>query len=167
VPTRRVIAAPSLADDDRFGDEWTALVRAAGCEALLGVPLEMTRGEGCGVVLVFFTNAHRFTDDDLELAGQLAHAARGALERSELYESERSARALAQQLARTGSLLATELDPDTVLEEVVQHAPSLLGADACAIRVLDGEELLLTAASGEGRGGGSRDAIADVRTSRR
>ena len=147
---RRVIAAPSLADDDRFGDEWTALVRAAGCEALLGVPLEMTRGEGCGVVLVFFTNAHRFTDDDLELAGQLAHAARGALERSELYESERSARALAQQLARTGSLLATELDPDTVLEEVVQHAPSLLGADACAIRVLDGEELLLTAASGEG-----------------
>ena len=82
-----------------------------------------TRGEGCGVVLVCFADERRFTDDDLELARQLAHAARGALERSELYESERSARALAQQLARTGSLLATELDPDTVLEEVVQHAP--------------------------------------------
>jgi GAF domain-containing protein len=147
---RRVIAAPSVADDDRFGDEWKSLVREAGCSALLGVPLETARGEGCGVVLVFFAGEHRFTDDDLELAGQLAHAARGALERSDLYESERSARALAQQLARTGSLLATELDPDTVLEEVVQHAPSLLSADACAIRVLDGDELLLTAASGKG-----------------
>ena len=64
--------------------------------------------------------ARPFTDDDLELArSQLAQAARGALERSELYEAERNARALAQQLARTGSLLATELDPEAVLEEVV------------------------------------------------
>ena len=137
-------------DDTRFGDEWKTLAREAGYEALLAVPLETTRSEGCGVVLVCFAEEHRFTDDDLELAQQLAHAARGALERSDLYESERSARALAQQLARMGSLLATELDPDTVLEEVVQHAPSLLGADACAIRVLDDDELVLTAASGEG-----------------
>jgi PAS domain S-box-containing protein len=147
---RRVIAAPSLASDDRFGAEWKEVARDAGFEALLAVPLEPTRGEECSVVLIFSVGERRFTDDDLELARQLAHAARGALERSELYESERSARALAQQLARTGSLLATELDPDTVLEEVVQQAPSLLGADACAIRMLDGEELVLTAASGEG-----------------
>jgi PAS domain S-box-containing protein len=150
VGERRVIAAPSLGTDERFGDEWKELARAAGCEALLGVPLETTRGQGCGIVLVFFAGEHLFTDDDLELARQLAHVARGALERSELYESERTARALAQQLVRTGSLLATELDPDTVLEEVVQQAPSLLGADACAIRVLSGNELVLTAASGEG-----------------
>src|SRR5439155_5453669 len=147
---RRVIAAPSLSADDRFGEAWKELLRDAGCEALLGVPLETTRGEGSGVVLVFFAREHRFTDDDLELARQLAHVARGALERSELYELERTARALAQQLVRTGSLLATELDPDTVLEEVVQQAASLLGGDACAIRVLSGEELVLTAASGEG-----------------
>jgi PAS domain S-box-containing protein len=147
---RRVIAAPSLTKDDRFGDEWKALARDAGYEALLAVPLETTRGEGCGIVLVCFADEHRFTDDDLELAQQLAHAVRGALERSDLYESERSARALAQQLARMGSLLATELDPDTVLEEVVQQAPSMLGADACAIRVLTDDELVLTAASGEG-----------------
>jgi PAS domain S-box-containing protein len=147
---RQVIAAPSLASDERFGPVWKALARGAGGEALLAVPLEKTRAEQCGVVLVFFAREHRFTDDDLELAGQLAHAARGALERSDVYESERSARALAQQLARTGSLLATELDPDTVVEEVAQHAPSLLGADACAVRVLDGDELLLTAASGTG-----------------
>jgi PAS domain S-box-containing protein len=146
----RVIAAPSLAGDTRFGQEWTTLAAEAGCNALLAVPLESRRSERHGVVLVCFAGERRFTDDDLELARQLTHVARGALGRSDLYESERSARALAQQLARTGSLLATELDPDTVLEEVVQHAPPLLGADACAIRILEGDELVLTAASGEG-----------------
>jgi PAS domain S-box-containing protein len=145
---RRVIAATSLASDDRFESEWRELARQSGYDALLAVPLETPRGEGCGLVLVFFAGTRRFTDDDLELARQLAHAARGALERSELYEAERNARALAQQLARTGSLLATELDPEVVLDEVVQRAPSLLGADACAIRVLEGEELVITAASG-------------------
>ena len=147
---RRVLAAASLAGDDRFHSEWKELARHAGYDALLAVPLETARGEGCGLVLVFFASARPFTDDDLELARQLAHAARGALERSELYEAERNARALAQQLARTGSLLATELDPEAVLEEVVQRAPSLLGADACAIRVLEGDELVITAASGDG-----------------
>ena len=146
---RRMIASSSLADDSRFESGWKELARSAGCDSLLGVPLETARGQGCGVVLVCFAGARRLIDDDLELARHLADAARGALERSELYEAERNARALAQQLARTGSLLATELDPAAVLDEVVQRAPSLLGADACAIRALEGEELVVTAASGE------------------
>ncbi|MDQ3823976.1 MAG: ATP-binding protein, partial [Actinomycetota bacterium] len=57
---------------------------------------------------------------------------------------------LAQQLARTGSLLATELDPAAVLDEVVQRAPALLGAEACTIRLLEGDELVVSAAAGEG-----------------
>ena len=70
-------------------------------------------------MLVFFDDERRFADDDLELARNLAGAARGALERSELFEAERRSRALAQHLARTGTLLATELDPAAVLDEVV------------------------------------------------
>src|SRR5581483_8099308 len=70
--------------------------------------------------------------------------------RSDLYEAERTSRTLAQQLARTGSVLATELDPAAVLEEVVQQAPALLAADACAIRVLEEDELVVSAADGEG-----------------
>ena len=66
------------------------------------------------------------------------------------------ARALAQQLARTGSALATELDPAAVLDEVVQQAPELLGADACAIRIVDGDELVVTAVAGSRRGGRAR-----------
>src|SRR5262249_32142343 len=89
------------------------------------------------------------------LGGQLAQAARGALAPSEIFESERSARALAQQLARTGGTLATELDPDAVLDEGVQHAPSPLQADAGRSRTHPQGELVGTAPSGRG----AEDAI--------
>jgi PAS domain S-box-containing protein len=142
----RIIASPRLADDDRIPDEW----RQSGYGALLAIPVHAPREEAGGLVAVFFAEEHVFTDDDLELARHLADATRGALERSELFEAERSARALAQQLTRTGRLLTTELDPAAVLDEVVQQAPELVNADACAIRVLEDSELVVHAATGAG-----------------
>ena len=145
---RRVLAAPHLPDDDRFDKEWRRVTHESGYRSLLAVPVEAPRSEEGALVLVFFQEHRSFADDDLELARNLAGAARGALERSELFEAERRSRALAQQLARTGSLLATELDPGAVLDEVVRQAPALLGADAAVIRLLDGDELVASAVSG-------------------
>ena len=145
----RVLAAPRLEDDERFDEQWRNVARESGYGALLAVPVEAPRTDECALVLVFFAEERRFTDDDLELARNLAGAARGALERSELFEAERRARGLAQQLARTGSLLATELDPAAVLDEVARQAPALLQADAAVIRLLDGDELVAAAGTGE------------------
>jgi PAS domain S-box-containing protein len=146
----RVVASPNLAEDERVAAEWRAAAAQAGFGALLSVPVVSPRDGAGGLVAVFFEGVHSFSDDDLELAQHLSGAARGALERSELYEAERSARALAQQLARTGGRLTTELDPDAVLDEVVEQAHELLKADACAIRLLADGELVVSAASGLG-----------------
>jgi PAS domain S-box-containing protein len=146
----RILASPDVGEDDRFEPGWADLARESGYRSLLAVPVADPREQQSGLVVVCFTEERSFSDDDLELARHLADAARGALERSELFEAERSARALSQQLARTGSLLATELDPDAVLDEVVQQAPALLAADACAIRSVEGDELVIGAAAGDG-----------------
>jgi PAS domain S-box-containing protein len=146
----RPLASPDVTRDDRFEQPWREQAKSAGYRALLAVPAAGPRAEVAGLVLVFFAEEHEFTDENLELAGHLSDAARGALERSELFEAERTARALSQQLARTGGVLATELDPAAVLEEVVQQAPALLGADACAVRTLEENELVVSAASGDG-----------------
>ena len=147
----RLVASADLAADDRFATDWRELAVRAGCRGLLAVPVPSDREDaGAGLVLVGFDEARRLDDDDLELARHLASAARGALERSALYEEERAARSLAQQLARTGSLLATELDPAAVLDEVVRQAPSLVGAEACAIRVFEDEHLVVTAVESDG-----------------
>ena len=150
---RRVLAAPDIAEDDRFGETWRGLAVEAGFGALLAIPVDPPRREHGGLVVVFFAAPRQFIDDDLELARRLAGAARGALERSELYESERTSRALSQQLARMGTLLASELDPAAVLDEVVQQAPALLEADAASIRVIEGDELVVHAVHGEGLDG--------------
>ncbi len=146
-----VLAARDVRDDERFEPEWRALAERADYRSLLAVPVGAGRdGDGTGLVLVFFAETRRFVDDDLELAQHLAGAARGALERSSLYEQERLARALAQRLAHTGGVLAGGLAPTAVLEEVAREAPRLLGVEACAIRALDGDELVVRAVGGEG-----------------
>jgi PAS domain S-box-containing protein len=145
---KRVLAAPSLADDDRFDERWRQIADECGYRSLLAAPVETPRSEEGGLVLVFFADERRFADDDLELARNLTAAARGALERSGLFEAERRQRSLAQQLAETTRILTPELDPAVVLDEVVQRAPELVSADACVLRLLEGDELVVGAASG-------------------
>src|SRR5207248_8697173 len=101
----RVIASPALADDERLPVAWREAALAEGFRALLSVPVESPRHGPGGLVAVFFDDERAFSEDDIELARHLAEAARGALERSELFEAQRTARALAQQLTRTGRLL--------------------------------------------------------------
>ncbi len=134
--------------DDRFGPEWRELAVAEGFASLLAVPVESPRGDGPGLGLVFFAEEQSFSDDEIELAHNLAGAARGALERAELYEAERKSRAIAQQLAQTGTLLASELDPEAILDEIVKQAPGLVGGDAAAVSLLEGNELVVSAVSG-------------------
>src|SRR5215208_5079512 len=143
-----VLAAPSVADDERFEPAFRALVDD-GFSSLLAIPVDAREAER-GLVIVFFGDEQAFADEDLALASHLADAAKGALERSELFERERCARALSQRLARIGTLLTTELDPDHVIAEVVSEAPKLLGVEASAIRVVEGDELVVRAARGEG-----------------
>jgi PAS domain S-box-containing protein len=138
----QVLAASTIDDDDRFDEAW----RDGPFASLLAIPVP---GDG-GLVLVFFVEERVFVREDLELAQQVAGAARGALDRSRLFDAERTARSLSQQLARTGSLLATELDPVAVLEAVVDEAVSLLDVNTAALAALEGDELVVTAAVGEG-----------------
>lgn len=146
----RVLASRDAREDDRFGTPFAVAAKEAGCRSLLAVPVEDARGGEGGLVLVLFAQERTFRDEDLELARQLAGAARGALERSELFELERRSRALAQQLARAGQELAAELDPAAVLDAAVELAPQLLGAAAASIRSLEGDELVVVSATGEG-----------------
>ena len=80
----------------------------------------------------------------------MAAAARGALERSDLFERERRSRQLAQHLALAGRGLAGELDPDNVLDQTARYAVQMLGVDGSSMRVLDGDEVVVRAAAGAG-----------------
>ena len=145
-----MLTSSVLEEDERFGEEARELAAQAGCRAVLAMPLAAPRaGEG-GLVLVCFAASRQFSDDEVELARQLASAARGALERSELFEAERRARALSQRLTSIGSRLGARLEPATVLHEVAKEAVELLNADCASVRVLEDDALAVAAAAGNG-----------------
>ena len=73
-------------------------------------------------VVVLFRGRRPFADEDVLLTQHLERSARGALERSELFEGERRARRFSQELARVGGLLTASLNPIVVLEEVARGA---------------------------------------------
>ena len=146
----KVLASRRLGEDNRFGAGLARAAAAAGRRSLLAVPLPEPGGDEFGLVLVFFRDEEVFDDGQLELAGNVAGAARGALERSELYERERRSRGLAQRLARAGRELAGELDPDNVLDQAVRHVTQLLDADGASVRILEGDEVVVRTAAGSG-----------------
>jgi PAS domain S-box-containing protein len=145
----RILASTELATDERFDSSLREPLVAEGYGSLLCAPVAGVRDQAYAVV-VLFRGGRTFTDEDVLLTQHLSGAARGALERSELFEGERRARTFSQRLARVGALLATSLDPAVVLEEVAREAPGLLGADAAVIRLLDRDELVVRAAAGRG-----------------
>ena len=75
---------------------------AEGYGSLLCAPVAGVRDQAYAVV-VLFRGSRAFTDEDVLLTQHLSGAARGALERSELFEGERRARTVSQQLARAGA----------------------------------------------------------------
>ncbi len=138
----------SLRGDERFNPAARTLLTKSGYASLCAAPV--ARGEGeFATVVVLFKAEREFTDDDLAVAVHLSDAARGALERSELYESERRGRRLSEHLATVGARLVTGLSPEHVTEEIATAAKELLDADAAVVRVLEGDELVVAAGAGE------------------
>jgi PAS domain S-box-containing protein len=159
-----ILASPELTGDERFDPSLREPLVAAGFGSLLCAPVAGVRDQAYAVA-VLFRGERGFADDDVLLTEHLSGAARGALERSELFEGERRARTFSQQIARVGALLATSLDPAVVLDEVAREAPSLLGADAAVIRLLERDELVVHAAAGPGTErllGSSTSAVAGI-----
>jgi len=147
----RLVTASSLQDDDRFEKELRQLLVDIGFRSLLCAPVAGARGENNAAV-VLFDEPRSFSDDDIALARHLSGAARGSVERAELFEGERRARAFSQRLAEVGGVLAMKLDVATAFETVVREAPALFEADAAVLRLLENDELVVRAAGGPGTG---------------
>ena len=147
---RRVLVSTALGDDERFAPELRRLLSEAGVVAVLAVPVAHRRADAGGLLVVLYRAERVFRDEELAIARELADVTSRGLARSRLYDVERRSRALAEQLARIGSVLPTALEPAAILDEVARQAPVLLEVDASSIRLLEGDELVGSAASGEG-----------------
>ncbi len=144
---RRVVAAGTVAEDSRLpvADRRSL----GGIGAMLSVPLARPGARATpGVVSLLWRRARPFADEELALCDRLRESAAGALERAALEEASRRAGNMARELQRVGALLAGDLDARVVLRQIVAEAVGLLDADACALRLVEGDELVVRAVHG-------------------
>jgi PAS domain S-box-containing protein len=129
---------------------------ATGHEAVAFVPLH-TQGSAIGVMALSFLEARVFAEEERELLRTLADQCTQALERAQLYRTERRARGAAERaVGRTLRLqslaaeLAEALTPVQVAEVVVTQGIASTGADAGALQLLNGDRSMLEVVYGLG-----------------
>jgi GAF domain-containing protein len=137
--------------------------------SFLGVPI-VVHGEAWGNLYLTEKADGEFTDDDEEAITVLADWAAIAIANSRLYRDVRRRNDDLQRVIR-GLETTTEIaralggvtDLDRVLELVAKRSRALIDARATGLTLIDGEDLVVAAAAGEGVEGlrGTRLALAD------
>lgn len=117
-------------------EEHFRLISELDPSAAIAVPL-VARGHILGAVtLAWAESKRRYTDADVELAGELVRRAALAVDNARLYRAEHEAGERVAFLAEAGRILGSSLDYERALKRVAKLAVPRL-ADWCVIDLLD------------------------------
>jgi signal transduction histidine kinase len=148
---RRVAAQkrPVVLDDVDRADLLDPILREQGLESMLGVPL-LVGGSVIGVLHVGVLRHRRFADDEVGLLQLAADRAAVAIEHARLYEAERQARRRIEHVQAVTDAALAHLELEELLAVLLPRIRTILGADTCAVLLLDPEtnELVARAAVG-------------------
>ncbi len=118
-----------------------------GIEAALVVPLRAERRLTGILLLGDKLSGEIFDGRELELLSVLAQQAAVSLQNARLYEQAERERQRTEALYELSRRLAGVSETDDILRLVVHEAARLLRTDIAALRLLEGEELVLRAAT--------------------
>jgi PAS domain S-box-containing protein len=145
----RYFESPTAAET--VSREFARELAATGHQAIAFVALH-ARDRPIGLMALSFAAARTFDDDDRELLRMLASQCSQALERAQLYEAERRARAAAEaaiehttRLQSLAADLAEALTPEQVAEVVVTQGMASVSADAGVLQLLTDDAKALEA----------------------
>jgi GAF domain-containing protein/ActR/RegA family two-component response regulator len=132
---------PDYVNDPRVSRDFTVQARAAGLVGGLAVPVRL-RDEVVGVLWALYSRAVQITGEDLSLAADLAHVVAIAVHNARLYQEAKQREAEARALFEVGRLINATLDPERVLDLIVEKARELMRVKACGVFRLDQHRML-------------------------
>src|SRR4051794_14756176 len=139
--------------------EWPDLAGlATDMEAVAVLPL-IARHACLGCLSVGFAERHDFSDEEISFMAGIADQCALALDRARLFDAEHAARATLEFLSEATRLMVSSLDPEEVLQRLVELAVPRLG-DWCAVSVEDEGVLRLVAMRVAGRPEVNEKAVA-------
>ena len=155
-----VITQASLViPDTREHPHWMVVPSSAHIRNWLGVPL-IAGGKTIGIYSLDKTEPNFFTDEHRRLAEALAAQAAIAIEKSQLFESERAAlvqaETQAQRLAslnRVSQAVSSLLDLRAILETAAQEIVTQLGARSCGVGLINQDRTQVEVVAFAGKAG--------------
>lgn len=127
----------------------------------MALPL-VSRGHCIGALSVQSTEPNAFAEEDVAILQTMADQVAIAIENARLLDAERRRGAELEALRQASLHVTSSLDPQPVLEAIIEHALRLVSADNTHIFLYDGEELTFGAAMWAG--GFQREPYAKPRT---
>jgi signal transduction histidine kinase len=140
---------PVILDDVDHADVLNPILHEKGVKSLCGVPL-LVHGEAAGVLHVGTLSPRVFTEHDVELLQLAADRAAVAIEHARLFEAEREARTRLERLQMVTDIALAHPELEDLLNVLLPRIREILGADTCAVLLLDEDtqELVARAAVG-------------------
>jgi signal transduction histidine kinase len=149
IATRRPVEIPDIFADPTKQDFWP-LARELGLKAFLAVPIMVKERVIGAISLDRVGDQPPFSADEVSLCQTIANQAAVAIENARLYEKVTERMREATALYKVSNQLMRTLNPDQILEKVLDILQSFFGYLNCAILLVDEEarELEVRAARG-------------------
>lgn len=146
---------PLIVDDYRVWAGRSSQFAPGTFSSVIEVPM-LYRGNLIGVLAAYRMHGHRkprlqdskFTEEDQKLLELFASSAAGAVYSARLFEQERLRRQDAETLRQAATALSSSLDPQTVLNELLEGLAAVVPFDSATVFIL--EDGNLRAMSGRG-----------------
>lgn len=139
-PNREVVRtqAPHIVDDaPAVYKEFRRNPHApAGIRSWLGVPM-LVGEQLVGMIALDKSEPGFYTQEHARLAEAFAAQAAIAIENSRLFQAEREQRELTEALARAAAAVSSTLDPDRVLDRILEQVERVVAGDAFLIVLIE------------------------------
>jgi diguanylate cyclase (GGDEF)-like protein/PAS domain S-box-containing protein len=128
-----------------------ALYRA-GLRSRVTLPL-LIGGEVFGALNLGGSDTGLFREDQLPVFQQIADAVALALENSFLFQAEREQRERAEALEEAAAIVSSTLDPDQVLDRILEQVSRVVPNDAANVMLIGGDQVRIVRCRGYERFG--------------
>jgi GAF domain-containing protein/ActR/RegA family two-component response regulator len=149
---RHPVVTPDVLNDPRitFTPEVRAAVEQAPYRAVLALPL-LIQDRAIGVLAVGDRVGRVFTDEEIRLAEAFGGQAATALENARLFGDSRAHRARLEALLEVDRQLSRIQPVESLLQRIAEACGQLLGVDSVGFRLVEGDELVVTATWGDAK----------------
>ncbi len=140
------VIVTDLALDDRYVHRTQAL--AEGLRSMAVVPLR-AQDRVIGVLAVYSRAPRAYAPDEIQLLSELGNLAAMAIEKARLLEELKTRQARLEALLEVSRELSRIQPAESLLQTIAEACGYLLGAAGAGFRLVDGDDLVLSAAWGD------------------